>query len=151
MGAIATNQLQAMSGLLGDWETTVTHPMLDGEHAGTATFEWGPGERFLVVRQTCGHPQIPDSVTIIGEPSEDVPASDAPLAAQYFDSRGVHRLYWTRFEDGVWRYWRDHPGFDQRFEGRVSEDGDVIDGLSQLRRQDAFEDDLAITYRRARP
>ncbi len=31
-------------------------------------------------------------------------------------------------EDGVWKVWRDAPGFFQRFTGRFSEDGRSIEG-----------------------
>ena len=113
-------------------------------------FEWLAGRRFLIHRQTCEHPQIPDALSIIGEPSSELPPVDAPLLTQYFDTRGVHRLQPTSLEDGVWRNWRDHPGFDQRFEGRISADGDTIEGISQLRQDGEFEDDLWITYRRVR-
>ena len=34
---------------------------------------------------------------------------------EYFDSRGVRRIYGVSLEDGVLRMWRDAPGFDQRF------------------------------------
>jgi hypothetical protein len=70
----------------------------------------------------------------------------------YFDSRGVYRVYETSLEDGVLEISRDAPGFSQRFTGRFAEDGNSIDGVWELSRDDeTWEDDLKITYRRAAP
>jgi hypothetical protein len=67
----------------------------------------------------------------------------------YFDSRGVHRAYAVSFGDGIWRMWRHAPGFSQKFTGRVSDDGDTIEGLWKLSRDDTtWDDDLATTFRR---
>jgi len=51
--------------------------------------------------------------------------------------------------DGLWKVWRDNPGFSQRYEGRVSPDRKTIvahweksfDGV-------AWEHDFDITYTR---
>ncbi|MFU8871925.1 hypothetical protein [Micromonospora sp. SL4-19] len=67
----------------------------------------------------------------------------------YADARGVHRVYRMTFADGVWRMWRDAPGFHQRFTGVLSDDGDTIDG-----RWEGSTDgvewalDFELTYRR---
>jgi len=67
----------------------------------------------------------------------------------YFDSRGVHRIYGVSMSEGVWRMWRHSPGFSQKFNGRPSPDGRTVDGLSKLSRDDStWDDDLAITFRR---
>ena len=46
----------------------------------------------------------------------------------YYDSRGVARVYKMTLSDGVWRLWREAPGFWQRYSGRLSKDGSRIDG-----------------------
>ena len=46
----------------------------------------------------------------------------------YSDSRGVSRIYQMSLGDGVWRLWRDAPGFSQPFIGAFSEDGRTITG-----------------------
>ncbi len=46
----------------------------------------------------------------------------------YHDGRPVSRVYHMSFADGVWRIWRDTPGFSQRHEGNVSQDGWTISG-----------------------
>ena len=64
-------------------------------------------------------------------------------------SRGVYRLCAVSLEEDQWRFWRDAPGFSQRFTGILSDDGNTITGQGQLSRDgSSWEDDLAITYRR---
>ena len=54
------------------------------------------------------------------------------------------------FADGVLRISRDAPGFSQRFEGTFADDGDTLEGVWELSRDDStWDDDLRITYRRA--
>ena len=51
----------------------------------------------------------------------------------------------------MWRYWREAPGFSQRFTGTISADGRTIDGLAELCRDGVtWERDLPITYKRVR-
>ena len=45
--------------------------------------------------------------------------------------------------------WRNAPGFSQRFTGTFSDDGDTIDGLWKLSRDETtWDDDLKISFRR---
>jgi hypothetical protein len=65
---------------------------------------------------------------------------------EYFDSRGVRRTYIVSFEDGVLRWWRDHPGFDQRFEARPSPD--TFEGLFELAEAPGeWREDMRVVYR----
>jgi hypothetical protein len=67
----------------------------------------------------------------------------------YFDSRGVFRIYQVSMDAGVWRIWRDAPGFSQRFIGNLAHAGKTIVGQWDLCRDDrTWHSDLAITYRR---
>ena len=68
----------------------------------------------------------------------------------YFDYRGVYRLFAVSLDEDQWQFWRDAPGFSQRFTGILSDDGNTITGQGQLSRDGSgWEDDLAITYRRS--
>jgi hypothetical protein len=67
---------------------------------------------------------------------------------QYFDSRGVHRIYSIEFDGNELRIWRDVPGFAQRFSAELATDGATLPGLWQLDQGEGYNDDLAITYRR---
>jgi hypothetical protein len=53
--------------------------------------------------------------------------SGSSLVQHTFDSRGVYRVYQASLENGVWKVWRDAPGFYQRFVGTFSADGSTID------------------------
>jgi hypothetical protein len=136
--------LQPFNALVGTWESEATHPMFPSTVVhGTAEFEWLEGERFLLQRSRTDHPEFPDSLIVIG-------ADDDGLSMNYFDSRGVHRIYQVSLRDGIWRMWRHSPGFSQKFTGKLSADGDTIEGLWKLSRDDStWDDDLAITYLRA--
>jgi hypothetical protein len=47
-------------------------------------------------------------------------------AVLYYDSRSVSRIYEMSFSGSVWKIWRQAPGFWQRYEGKVSNDGKTI-------------------------
>jgi hypothetical protein len=135
--------LAPLNKLVGSWTIEATHPAFPTTVVGgQADFEWLEGRRFLLQRSRTDHPEFPDSLIVFGE-FEDA------LAMQYFDSRGVHRVYSGSFNDRVWRMWRNAPGSSQRFTGTFSDDGDTIHGLWELSRHDTtWDDDLKISFRR---
>lgn len=134
-------ELDALERLLGEWGIEATHPAFEGIVVkGRATFEWLEGERFLVYRSVTDHPDFPDSISVIG-------ATDVGMSMNYFDSRGVHRIYAVSAGEDALRIWRDDPAMAQRFTGTYGDD--VIDGLWEMSRDgSAWSDDLRITYRR---
>ena len=152
--------LKLLGRLVGRWTTEATHPMMPGVVVhGTAVIEWLEGEQFLIVRGRTDHPQFPDAISVIGYTDDDrvdeatgtvqERADDRQLTMHYFDSRGVFRLYEAGIDETAWRWWREEPGFSQRFTGTFTDGGATIVGMSQLRRDDVhWKDDLAITYRR---
>jgi hypothetical protein len=143
--------LDHLGALVGEWEIEATHQALPGDVIrGRATFEWLEGEVFLIWRAHYDHPDIPDSIAILGcDDQGDLRNPSGGCSVHYFDQRGVTRLYHLSAEAGVWRYWRDAPGFAQRFVGRISSDGRTIDGVVELCRDEStWEMDLPITYRR---
>jgi hypothetical protein len=135
--------LEPFEALIGTWSTEATHPMIDAVVPGTVTFEWLEGGRFLIQRSHNDHELLPDAICVIGAPE----AGDG-LVMEYFDSRGVRRTYGVSLDDGVLRFWREAPGFDQLFVATVAPDG--FEGLWQLARTPGdWQDDLKVTYRRA--
>jgi hypothetical protein len=137
-------ELELLGALVGTWTTRGSHPLLPDAIDGRATFEWLDGERFLVWRSQYDHPDVPDALAVIG-------VIDDRLAMQYFDSRGVHRVYSVAISPEAWRFWRDDPGFSQRFTGSFGDGGDTITGHGQLSRDGTtWDDDLSLTYRRIR-
>jgi hypothetical protein len=139
---MTTPELSPYDVLVGEWEVEMSHPMIDGGFRGAATIEWMANEAFLVQRATADHPDAPDSLWVIG------PGADG-LQADYFDSRGVRRVYATSLRDGELRFWRAVPGFSQRFVARISPDGREIDGLWEVSTDDAtWADDLRMRFLR---
>ena len=140
-------KLELFEALIGDWAIELTHPMLeDTVVRGRTTFEWLEGGRFLIQRAVNEHPDFPDSLSVIG-----VMEGASDLTMQYFDSRGVHRVYAIGFDGRELTLERDEPGFAQRATARLSDDGSTLAGVWQLNRDDqGYRDDLAFTYRRGR-
>jgi hypothetical protein len=139
-------KLEPFEALIGEWTIEMTHPMLPGTVVrGWATYEWLEGGRFLIQRAVNEHPDVPDSLSVIG-----VMEGENELSMQYFDSRGVHRVYAIGFDGTELTLERDVPGFAQRGRVRLSDDGSTLAGVWQLNRDDqGYRDDLAFTYRRA--
>jgi hypothetical protein len=137
------HELDGWELFIGTWATEATHPALpDAVVRGESAFEWLEGRRFVIQRSHYDHPEIPDAIAIVG-------ITDGQLSMHYFDSRGVHRLYAVSLARTLWRFWRDAPGFSQRFTGTFSDDGDTIAGQGELSRDGStWAADLAITYRR---
>lgn len=131
-------QQQARNPVLGRLDTLVGkwtfEASLEGRTVarGRTSFEWIEGGAFLV-QHAQAEPPLPET------PSEWVANSPFPLTTLFglddstekfsmfhADSRGVFRVYEMTLDDGVWKIWRDAPGFFQRFTGTV--DGDTITG-----------------------
>ncbi len=159
MNATPDPTLEPLKRLVGTWTTEATHPALAGQVLpGTSTFEWLEGKRFLIHRSHTAHPDVPDAISVIGHMELDrvdnatggvQMAGTAGLHMQYFDARGVFRVYAVRVDAASWRWWRDAPGFSQRFVGTFEAGGNVIVGRSQLCQDEAhWRDDLQVTYRR---
>ena len=134
--------LQRFDALIGTWDTEAKHRLVDAVVRGSTTFEWLEGGHFLLQRSHNDHELFPDGISIIGAPEH----GDG-LVMEYFDSRGVRRTYGVALADGVLRFWRDHPGFDQRFSATLGHD--AFEGLWQLARTPGdWHDDLRVTFRR---
>lgn len=142
--------------LVGEWETEATHRLLPAVVVrGRSTFEWLEGGHFLIWRAHNEHPDFPDSISILGceAPADGDAAGDATDGCflSTFDSRGIVRHHSLVAEAGAFRFWRDWPGFSQRFIGTFSADGVSITGVAALNQDGAtWEEDLWITYRRVR-
>ncbi|HEY6054849.1 MAG TPA: hypothetical protein VIU86_13000 [Gaiellaceae bacterium] len=139
--------LEPLGVLVGEWSMAASFvPDPATAPRARTTFEWLPGERFLIQRWEVEHPDAPDGIAIIGAD----PETDGYLQ-HYFDSRGVARVYEMGFADGAWTLRRLHPGFSQRFTGIFSEDGDTISSRWERSSDGAsWEDDFELTYTRVR-
>jgi hypothetical protein len=138
--------LEPLSVLVGTWNTVGTHPLVPGTtFHGRTTFDWLEGGAFLIMRSQIDEPGIPSGIAIFG--SDDATGECSML---YFDERGVSRRYEVSLRDGVWTWWRNAPGFSQRFTGAIAADGRTIVSRGELSRDGAsWEPDLQLTYTRA--
>ena len=137
------SELEPFQALVGTWTTEGNHPMIPATVIpGQATFEWLVGGRFLIWRSHYDHPDIPDAIAITG-------IADGQLSTNYFDSRGVHRVYSASMSQETWRLWLDAPDFSQRLTGTFSDDGNTITCRGQFSRDGTiWADDLTLTYRK---
>jgi hypothetical protein len=134
--------LAPFDALIGTWDTEARHRLMDEVVRGSATFEWLEGGRFVVQRAHNDHPLLPDSISVIGRPEEG-----EGLVMEYFDSRGVRRTYGISLEDGLLRWWRNFPGFDQRTYAQLGADEfELVNQLAETPGE--WQDDLRATYRR---
>jgi hypothetical protein len=147
MALVPNPALQPLSWLVGVWDTTGRHPMLTGIVLhGRTSCEWSEGGAFLTMRSAIDEPGVPDGIAIIG--SDDAAGR---LFMSYFDERRVSRLYEIAVHDKVMRWWRDAPGFSQRYTYTLADDGQTIHGTGQLCKDGStWEQDLELVFSRAR-
>ncbi|WUH99405.1 hypothetical protein OHR68_38905 [Spirillospora sp. NBC_00431] len=109
--------LKPLEPLIGEW--TVRVPAF-GEGEAPVTVGWLEGGAYLRIH-SAAPPPVPTATQLVSrDDSSDV------YTVLYYDSRGVSRVYQMTFGDGLWKIWRDAPGFDQRFSGTLSDDGRTI-------------------------
>ena len=148
--ANADESLAALEPLVGEWSMAAAfQPPTPPVDAGArVSFSWMPGGRFLVERWEVPIPEAPDGIAIIGAD----PERPGQYLQHYFDSRGVARIYKMTLQDRVWQLWRDKPDFSpldfsQRYTGRFSDDGAVIDGAWEICHDGTtWERDFGLTY-----
>jgi len=144
--------LDRLDGLIGEWDMEASFeagyfgpgsPALTAG-GGQTTFEWLEGRFFLTQRFVNEHPDAPSGIALIGAGAE--PAS---FVQRYYDSRGVERVYQMTLDGGLWKLWREAPGFCQRYTGQISDDGDTITGAWEFSPDgQAWRHDFGLTYLR---
>jgi hypothetical protein len=143
----ALNHLEV---LVGDWDMELSNasflPAPSDTVMGHVAIEWMEHGAFLGMVMGAKPPTTPDAIWLIGR-DESTPN----YIVLYYDSRKVSRVYEMSFADGVWKIWRNAPGFSQRFEGKMSADGNAIKAdweISEDGKQ--WEHDFSITYTRSK-
>ena len=139
--------LQPFSILIGQWNTTGTHGLLPGMTLhGRASIEWAEGGAFLIIRSEVNDPRFPKGIAILG--SDDAEGAYYMLT---YDNRGVSRKHDVTLRDNVWKWWRNAPGFAQRYEGTIVDGGNTIIGKGELCKDGStWEKDLDLTYTRVK-
>ena len=132
-------KLENLRRLLGTWDVELVFPAdPSNKMRGHAVFDWLEGGAFVIEH-------LETSIWIIGRDD-----SSEIYSVLYHDERGVSRVYQMTLSENTWKIWRNDPEFSQRFEGRLSEDGNTItahweksfDGL-------IWEHDFDLTYTKA--
>jgi hypothetical protein len=131
--------------LIGNWETTGTHGLFrDTVLHGHTSFEWLEGGAFILMRSEIDDPRFPRTVAIIG--SDDTQKEYYMLT---YDERGVSRKHEVSLRDNLWKWWRNAPGFSQRYQGTIVDGGNTILGKGELSKDGTtWEKDLDLTYTR---
>jgi len=137
--------LESFGPFVGSWTIVATHPLLQGQTVtGRTEIAWADGGAFVRISSRMDDPRFPAGVSYIGSDNEG-----KAMSMIYFDDRGVSRLMKVSIEGRTWRWWRDHPGFSQRYLFTLSEDGRTMTGKGELSRDDrTWEPDLQGTYTR---
>jgi hypothetical protein len=143
--SIPNPALEPFSLLIGNWSMTGTHGLMpDTILHGHASFEWLENGAFLLVRSKVDDPRFPSTVSIFG--SDDAEAEHYMLT---FDERGISRKYDVSLHGNIWKWWRNAPGFYQRYEGIIEDGGNTIVTKGELSRDGvSWEKDLDLTYTR---
>ena len=120
--------LKALDILVGEWAMVGTHPELPSTIYGQSTFERLRDGALLVwhFNWESGH-GVPSACSVIGQDD-----SSEACSMLYTDERGVARIYQMRIVGGVWKQWRDAPGFSQRMTGTFSNDNNTITWVGEL-------------------
>jgi hypothetical protein len=120
------------------------HPLIPGKTLhGRASFAWADGGAFLVMRSEVDEPEIPSGIAVFGTDDDT-----GECSMLYFDERGVSRRYQVEVRSDECRFWRDNATFSQRFKVRLVDEGRRMIGQGEMKRGDAWEPDLQLTYMR---
>lgn len=138
--------LTSLEGLVGEWGMELSHtsflPDPSDTVKGPVLIEWVQEGAFLAMRMGDKQPGPPQALWLI---SRD--GSFPTYTVLYYDARSVSRVYQMSFSERVWKMWREAPGFWQRYEGRVHDDGKAITGHWEKSADGTtWEHDFDVTY-----
>jgi hypothetical protein len=142
--------LQDLEALVGDWKMELSNasflPRSSDTVTGHVSIKWLEEGAFLVMYMGSQPLSTPDATWLIGRDE-----SAHNYLVLYYDNRKVSRVYEMSFSDGTWKMWRNSPDFSQRFEGKVSEDGNTITAHWQNSSDGTtWEHDFDVTYMKVR-
>ena len=146
--AIPNPALQPFSVLVGEWTASGTHPLVPNTTLhGHSSFKWIEGGAFLLWHSEIDQEGFPAGIAIFG--SDDATGEYFMI---YFDERKVSRKYEVSFQDNILKWWRNTPGFSQRYTWTIIDDGNTIIGKGQLSKDGiTWEKDLDVTFTRTKP
>src|SRR5947207_15623948 len=130
---------------VGEWKTIGKHPYLPNTTLhGHTSFKWIEGGAFLIMHSEIDEEGTPSGIAVFG--SDDATGEYFML---YFDERNVSRKYEVSFRDSILKWWRNVPGFAQRYAWIIANDGQTITGKGELSKDGStWERDLELTFMR---
>ncbi len=139
--------LKELGKLVGEWKTANTHPELpDKVLNGRASFRWIEGGAFLRWYDEVDEKGFPVGIAIFA--SDD---ARGELFMLTFDERKVSRKHEVSVENNVVKWWRNAPGFSQRYSWTIADDGNTIIGKGELCEDGTtWKNDLDQTFTRIR-
>lgn len=138
--------LEQLGMLMGEWNIEITSMSFYADPSavahGQSSFNWLEGGAFLRQHFEVPNSDFPRAIAIIGP--DDAAKTYCML---YSDSRGVSRIYQMSLSGGVWKIWRDFPGFSQRFTGTFSDANNTINASWEKSSDGSnWEHDFDLTY-----
>ena len=138
--------LQPLEGLVGDWEMEISNasflPHPSDTAKGPISFEWLQDGAFLLMRMGDKPPGPPAAIWLISR-DESIPN----YTVFYYDARSISRVYEMSFSENVWKMWREAPGFWQRYDGTLSNNGKTITAHWEKSSDGTrWEHDFDVTY-----
>lgn len=132
--------LQPLQVLVGTWGANV-----EGQ-TWQETIAWLEGSYLAWRSERKG--EFPGSFLIIGR-NENAPGDNYSMF--YYDDRGISRIYQMTFSGGVLKLWREDADFYQRFEGKLSDNQNVLTGYWETSTNGGqdWKHDFNITYTRS--
>ena len=142
--------LESLGMLVGEWNIEITSMSFYADPSavarGQSSFNWLEGGAFLRQRSEIQNSDFPRSIAILGP--DDAARTYIML---YSDSREVSRIYQMSLRGGVWKLWRDFPGFSQRFTGTFSDANNTINASWEKSSDGSnWEHDFDVTYTRVK-
>jgi hypothetical protein len=143
----ALNRLEILA---GDWEMELSNasflPSSSDTVTGHISFEWLESGAFLVMYMGNKPSGTPDAVWLISRDE-----STQNYTVLYYDTRKVSRVYEMSFLDDEWKMWRNSPDFSQRFEGKFSDDRNIITARwEKSTNGSTWEHDFDVKYTKVR-
>lgn len=137
---------RALEPLIGVWDTVGEHGRITGTVLhGRTSFAWLEPSRLVLMRSRIFEEVgVPEGVAVLGADDQL-----GTLSMLHSDERGVTRIQGVAAKDGGLRWWRDAPGFRQRYSLTFAADGRTMTGRGELSQDDGpWEQDLDLTYTR---
>ena len=143
--AIPNPALKPFSALVGEWKTVGTHGYLPGKILhGHTSFAWMEGGAFLIMHSEIDEEEIPSGIAIFGSDN-----STGEYFMLYFDERKVSRKIDVSFQHNTLKWWRNAPGFSQRYTFTFTDNGNTIISKGEISKDGTtWEKDLELTYTR---